>query len=270
MKVQTSELFIELTFDTCHSASNVRPFLQEQLDKHLGFRSVYMFNKETYNYIQEKNAVRSLSKFPVYSDMLFVDFDDGDKSIETFKKVMNTSGIGWEMYFSGRKGYHFHVPIEPMYGVYVPFSQKQFILGLGIETADTSIYKHTGLFRTAGTYHNVTGNPKELVDKQDGNVLRLPYIEPEEELEVVEGNTASLAAALTNAHYGVVDEPSPGSRHNQLLAIAKYLAAAGATMDTALDICTLVHNTWENQYENPEEAIYDAVQRAYKWQSTGD
>lgn len=267
---QDSDLFIELTYGTVHSASSVRPFLQADLDNHLGFRSVYMFGKEAYNKIKETNSLRGLSKLPVYSDTLFVDFDDGSESIEQFKKVMTTSNIAWKMYFSGKKGFHFHIPIEPMWGRYVPYSQKQFILGLGFNTADTSIYKHTGLFRMPGTFHQDTGAEKSLVEEFEGNKLRIPYIEPELEFQVVEGATASLTAALTAGHHAIVDEPGPGGRHNTLLALCKHLLTAGAQHDTIRDLCTLVHNTWESGYEEPEIHIEEALNRAVKWQAFGD
>jgi hypothetical protein len=266
----SEQLFIELTYDTLHSASYVRPFSLSDLEKHKGFRSVYLYGVEAYKKICETGAVRNLNKFPVYSDTLFIDFDDGDKSIETLKTILDKSGIAWEMYFSGRKGYHFHIPIEPMWGVHVPYSQKQFVRGLGLDTADTSIYKHTGLFRTPGTYHKVTGEKKALVDSSKGNVLRVPYIEPEDTFEVVQGTVASLTAALNTANHIILDEPGAGGRHNSLLAVAKHLIQAGAQKETILDICSLVHNSWEEQYENPQEEIESIVERAAHWQSVGD
>lgn len=265
MTQSPSDLYIELTHDTLHSASYVRPFVQAEVENFLGFRSVYMFGDAAYNQIKEQNAVRSLSKFPVYSDTLFVDFDDGDASIESFKKILNTSKIEWKMYFSGSKGYHFHVPIEPMWGKHVPHSQKEFIRGLGVTTADTSIYKHTGLFRLPGTYHKSTGNPKELVDSSEGNTLNLPYIEPEASFDVITGAVGELAKALNWGYSTVIEEPGEGSRHNSLLAVAKHLIAAGASMDTTYEMCLLIHNTWERGYDDPEEKIKETVDRAITW-----
>lgn len=265
-----SELYIEITSNTFHSASFVRPFVSSEVDKAVGFRSVYLYNKETYNKIVEQNAVRKLDRYPVYSDTLFVDFDDGDNSIDNLKSILSHSNIAWKMYFSGSKGYHFHIPIKPMYGRYVPFSQKQFIKGLGINTADTSIYKHTGLFRLPGTWHQVTGNKKELIEEQEGTILHIPYIEPQEQVAVATGEIGELLAALNRCYEYTTSEPGPGHRHNSLLSIAKHLVAAGASESTAYELCQLVHNSWEDQYENPEEKIKEVTERAISWQSYSD
>lgn len=263
---QPSKLFIELTHDTLHSASYVRPFVQEEVDQWLGFRSVYLYGEEAYERIKKQNAVKNLNKYPVFSDTLFVDFDDGDQSIDSLQTILNTAGIGWKMYFSGSKGYHFHIPTTPMWGKYVPYSHKAYVKSLGITTADTSIYKHTGLFRLPGTYHKKTGNQKELVDQARGKLLSIPYLEPETELEVVTGSTGELLTALNCANTFIVSEPGNGSRHNSLLAVAKHMMAAGAEPETAADICRLIHNSWESQYDDPEEKIKEVIDRAYNWQ----
>jgi hypothetical protein len=263
-----SSLFIELTHDTFHSASYVRPFSSELVNSAVGFRSVYLYDEDTYKFIVEQNAVRALDRFPVYSDTLFVDFDDGDASIDRFKSILNSCKVAWEMYFSGSKGYHFHIPIEPMYGVHVPYSQKQFILGLGIETADTSIYKHTGLIRLKGTWHHVTNRQKELVESSQGDVLRIPDIENAlSDVYMVESSSIELLAALNRAYEYTLDEPGVGSRHSSLLALAKHLTAAGATYDTVFDMCRLVHNTWEGQYDEAEAKLKEVADRAVNWQS---
>lgn len=265
-----SNLYIELTHDTLHSASYVRPFVQEEVENHLGFRSVYLYGDAAYKKIVEQGAVRNLNKFPVYSDTLFVDFDDGDDSIEQFQKILRQTGTAWEMYFSGNKGYHFHIPIEPMWGRYVPHSQKQFVRGLGLETADTSIYKHTGLFRLPGTPHKVTGTDKHLVDSSEGGILRISYVEPSNEIDVVVGSVGELVAGLQSAYHFILDEPGEGHRHNSLLAIAKHMVAAGASAETIEEICMLVHNTWERGYDSPEEKIREALDRARVWTHNSD
>ena len=265
--ITPSKMYIEVTPHTYHSSDYVRQYDVDSLAKAKGFRSMYLYNQETYDYIKKNGAVRNLNKFPVYSDTLFVDFDDGDDSIEGFKKILSTSKIKWDMYFSGSKGYHFHIPVEPMYGKHVPFSQKQFILGLGITTADVSIYKHTGLFRLPGTWHMTTGNPKELVESSEGNVLNVPYLEPDNEISVVPTSCAEFVAGLNRTYDYTISEPGPGHRHTSLLSVAKHLTAAGAEDTTIYDLCRLVHESWEYQYDNPEEKIQEIVQRARKWQN---
>ena len=269
MKTSSNNLFIELAHDTYHSANQVVPFRREELSSFRGFRSVYLYGQDCFDFIQSQGAVKGLGKYSVYSDMLFIDFDDGDNSIEKMKRILNAQDLQWEMYFSGGKGYHFHVPITPMVGRHVPHSQREFIRGLGIDTADISIYKHTGFIRLPGTWHQSTGKQKELIESSNGSkILTIKQVEPDVVMDnVVEGSELELLAGLNRAVDFVVKEPYPGTRHSCLLAIAKHLFAAGAKQETVWDICNLVHETWEEKYDNPEEKIEEAISRAAEWNS---
>lgn len=265
-----SDFFIELAPDTFHSVTQLKQYDAAEVSRFKGFRSVYLYPAEAVRHMIEKGAVRGINQFPVYSDTLFVDFDDGDASIEKMIKILESAGVAYEMFFSGSKGYHFHVPIKPMFGTNVPYSQKQFILGLGISSADTSIYKHTGLFRLPGTWHQVTGNPKESIRKNPGKELTIPLVQPSVRVsEVVSGSAAELVAGFNRAIDFTLAEPGPGARHNSLLSIAKHLLSAGASVNTVQEICQLVHENWEQKYES-EEKVYEAVERAVQWINVGD
>lgn len=261
-------LYVELPKGPYHSPSFIKPLDEVEFTKLRGFRSVYMYGEKAYNRIIEQQAVRGLNAFPVYSDTLFVDFDDGDSSIKRFQSILDSAGVGYELYFSGKKGHHFHVQIEPMWGSSVPWSQKMWVASLGIDTADTSIYRHTGLIRLPGTIHQDTGKKKELLLRKDGRRLEIPVIDmSEEEVYGASGDQLDLVKGCTSIHRAVVHGVIAGHRHNTLLAIAKHFMEAGLSESACYEICSVVNGHFDEP--KSEEEIRQCVRRAKNWMRNG-
>lgn len=265
----SNPLYVELPKGPYHSYKFIRPVDDVNFDSLRGFRSVYFYGQQAYDHIMQEQAVRNLNRFPVFSDTLFVDFDDGNDSKDRFATILETAGHGYEMYFSGKKGCHFHVPIEPMWGAAVPYSQKMWVSSLGIETIDTSIYRHTGLFRLPGTIHQATGNKKMLIKKVDGRPLEIPIIDigTEEGLYGVHTDNLSLVKACHTILRAASTGALPGHRHNTLLAVAKNLVAAGMEEATCIDICSAVNEFFDEP--KSQEEVHQCVRRAVNWQKNG-
>lgn len=263
-KMWDSNLYVELPKGTYHSPSYIKPVESVKFEAHRGFRSVYFFGQQAFDLIMKRNSVSGIDECPVFSDTLFVDFDDGDTSIVMFENILTHSGIGYELFFSGRKGFHFHIPLIPMWGASVPYSQKMWIESTGVKTADLSIYKHTGLIRLPGTIHEVTGVKKHQVKKFVGNPLNIPLLEKgvlEFELETFGGG--SVAAALSSALRSFVDTPGPGYRHGRLVSIGKKLIEGGLSVDATREMLVLINGEWDHPKD--EEEINDCMRRIIQW-----
>jgi hypothetical protein len=259
-----SDLYVELPKGTYHSPSFIKPVSQVNFETLRGFRSVYFFGQEAMEIITERNSVSGIDNCPVYSDTLFVDFDDGDNSKEMFKTILQVQGIAFQIFFSGRKGCHFHIPIEPMWGADVPYSQKMWVESLGVKTADLSIYKHTGLIRLTGTIHHVTGLKKKLIDTAEGKTLYIPIIpKPKVTFEVEDYGGSHIAAGLAIALHSFLDTPGPGGRHSRLVSIAKSLIEGGMSDGATREILCLVNNEWLEP--KPDKEIEGCLERAKRW-----
>jgi hypothetical protein len=261
---KASELWIEVTKDTYHSPHFLRKMSEVQLAKIRGFRSIYLYTQGAVDHMLKQETVGGISRFPVYSDTLFVDFDDGDSSSTVFEGILNAQGIAYSMYFSGRKGHHFHIPIEPMFHTEVPHSQKMWVNSLGLRSVDLSIYRHTGLFRLPGTIHKITGNKKELLKEVHGNVLTIPIIPRScSDISVEHHGDSEFASALQISLRSFIDEPGPGGRHVKLVSIAKRLLQSGMSPSATEEFITIVNSLWSNP--KPDEEIAECVRRAIRW-----
>lgn len=136
-----------------------------------GFTSMYGYLEDAVKEIRRTGSTRNFKRFPVFSDTLFVDFDNQDEAADDFRGLLESLEIRFDRYHSGGRSIHFHIPIEPMYGLNVPASQRYW-MEKNAPLADMSIYKHAGLYRLPGTYHaKYPGNKKKLLDSSEGNKL---------------------------------------------------------------------------------------------------
>ena len=137
-----------------------------------GFRSVYQINSEGKQWIEDNKGVAGFGQtgLPVWSDFLFVEFDDDLKSSKELFYKLKEDGIGFELYESGNRSYHFHIlrDIEPHSNV--PYTDKLFATELAPK-CDQSLYKHLQPWRLEGTIHKKTGKPKKLLRFYKG----IPY-----------------------------------------------------------------------------------------------
>lgn len=148
------------------SAPRLAPL--DTVNEFTGFRSVYGYLPETAQHITETGSTRDLRGEIVYSDKLFVDFDNTDPS--AMIEWLIAAGIGFEIYNSGNRSTHLHVDIEPMLGAWVPAAQKAW-MRTRAPTADMTFYHAAGQYRLPRTFHSKTGRAKELVKRHDGQAL---------------------------------------------------------------------------------------------------
>lgn len=140
-----------------------------------GFRSVYAYTDETKEYILKENSTAGLEDHDVYSDTLFVDFDNQPESSKAFAIHLNNMGIKYDVYHSGNRSFHFHVHLVKMFGKDVPYSQKEWMKN-NSTNSDLSFYHTSGMYRLVGTIHFKTRKPKVLLYSHQGKLLDISKV----------------------------------------------------------------------------------------------
>lgn len=228
---------------------------QDQVTSRIGFRSVYAFELDP-------KSSKGLNQYPVYSDVLFVDFDDGLESPGYHKllALLLNNGLAFQSYASGSKGVHVHVAIDPMFGSEVPYSQKVFMEALDVG-CDLSIYRHSSLIRLPGTIHDKTGKAKEQINEGGFDLLQIPSktLPVFANVEVADANLFYVAA--TRLAGLLHNEPPTGNRSLTLWSLAKNLANSGISFETTLELAYTVNNSWK--HPKSESEVLRSVKQAY-------
>ncbi len=219
---------------------------------HTGFTSVYGFPPEAVARINSSGTLRNLSDFPVFSDVLYVDFDNNEEAAERFRLTALEGKCGYEMYHSGGRSIHFHIPLEPMYGRGVPGSQRVWMEEKAPE-ADMSIYRHTGLYRLPGTRHDKNpGKSKKILLQKDGPLLRI------ENRPHVRSNLLTEDGSGVEFHYRVLGRllhmrVAEGGRHTHLFKIGMNCLHSGQPEAEARNLL----NMWNNSNCHPPKQDWE-------------
>ncbi len=228
-----------------------------------GYASVYMFDGVAAAQIIKAKSSAGLSRYPVYSDTLMIDLDDGARQLRKAEDELLSRRLGYEVWASGGKGFHIAIPLVAMVsGLDVPYSQRKWVEALGIG-ADLSLYQHGRILSLPGRVHPKTGNKKSKVKVVPGARLEVPMlVAPMPTFAVGESEQGELEQGLWQLIGLIENEPEPGNRHTKIWSTAKSLADAGLEYDTALDLLTRINSQWEN----PKVALEltAAVQQAYR------
>ncbi len=152
--------------------------LREQLPHsgYLGFRSVYSYPNYVRDHIEQQKSTAGLEWAEVYSDCLFMDFDNQPDAAREMVQFLVDEDYQHEAWDSGGRSVHLHIPIVPIVGQQVPWSQRVWVQRHAPK-ADVSFYTHAGQYRLAGTRHEQTGRRKTLTHEMPGRVLQLPMVE---------------------------------------------------------------------------------------------
>lgn len=211
---------------------------RDELDQRRGFRSVYGWPIEAADHVRTTGSSAGLKWFPVYSDDLLLDFDDNPGGTQAALDCLAAAGIGYSWWDSGGRSNHFHIPIEPMLGQSVPFSQKQFVAAR-FPGADLAFYHAAGMYRLPGTAHEKNqGQYKTLNEQVPGKILRIPMISQPMFRPSASGGSsrdpADLDAILTHMLFKTVHEGEGRNKH--AFNMAKILKDLGHDYARALDV----------------------------------
>lgn len=224
----------------------------------MGFRSVFAYDKETADFIRERGSTAKLLGFSVYADTLFMDFDGHDPT--AFREWLLKSPLAFEEWDSGNRSVHFHIPLEPVYGVWVPEACKRWVKQ-HTPTADTSFYHPSGQYRLPGTYHvKRPGRRKELIAVRAGECLRLER--PEIDIPIV--RPAGEPKDAVNFFVCLMERVGEGARRPHAWRTAVQGLEAGIAYDEVMK-CLL---WWNDNYCVPPHsdlAIAKQVEGAYHY-----
>jgi len=237
----------------------------DNLEGKTGYRSIFGFSEKDSLEIRKSRSSSNFSGFCQYADTLFIDLDDGDKSVGVVSDWLNKNEINYTVWSSGGKGYHFHISIDPMYSIDAAHSHKEYVRklceALKIE-ADLSIYRASGLIRLPDTVHEKTGRIKKLLEKKEGYLLEIPLTEKDIFVPVMELDDAGLFFKAVTRLAVAKEQPMLGMRHTTLWSIAKSFCDAGVSYETTLELLERLNESWQNRKDLKE--VTRAVQQAYQ------
>jgi hypothetical protein len=222
---------------------------------HTGFRSVFAYDDITADLIRDANSTAGLRGHEVYCDTLFMDFDDHNP--DQFRHWLANSGLGYSEWHSGGRSVHFHIPVNPVFGVWVPGACKSWVCEHA-PTADRSFYNTSGMYRLPGTFHNnYPGQLKHRLSNHAGHQLTLVRPAAQEITYRTTPATSTDFWVMLQSHKGV------GERTIYLWLLATTAAEAGLHIDEAITQIQL----WNQHFTtaaHPADYVERKVQEAYR------
>lgn len=229
-----------------------------------GYRGVYMFDENAAKQIIAQEHSGGFSVYDAYTNTLVIDLDSGDEQLKLAEAKLAERGLGYDVWFSGSKGYHIVIPVtEMLVGRNVPYSQKVWVETLDVG-ADLSLYQHSRILSLPGRVHAKTGKKKVFVRNVPGGLLMIPLLDiPKPKFDFKErGGLGEFETALWKCLEALANEPTPGNRHTALWSIARHFADCGVSMESTLNILSKVNEQWQHAKTSDEIAL--AVSQAYK------
>lgn len=223
----------------------------DELPRFTGFRSYYGFSEAVKLYCQEVGTTRGMRGTVVYSDTIFLDFDDAPQAAEAFWHALIAEGVGFEVWDSGGRSIHFHIPHAPMWSDLLPYSHACWVRAR-TQGADMSLYQAGRIFRLPGTVHQKTMRQKVLLEKVEGKLAEVTLVKPDTTVRfgqlVADGDgIAEIISVLENL---VRRPPEAGERNRRFYSVACSCFSCGFSGDFALELMNKVN---EDLMEDPIE-----------------
>lgn len=193
-----------------------------------GFRSLYAVSEQDAEAISQSGSYTQF-KGTVWSPTLALDFDSEEAGWAARERLVSL-GLGYEMWHTGNRGYHFEISRVCIPTHQLPQLDKAWVK-INFPEADLSIYTHLHLFRLENTVHEITGNKKVL---KVVSVIREPiYLNTVPELvqcfPVMEkcGNIAVSSIFLNPSVMTRTVPYKNGVRHDSLMKLAVSMRHLG-------------------------------------------
>lgn len=226
-----------------------------------GYASIYGFSKEDAQTIKDSGNSSGFSRFAVYADTLYMDFDTGLEDALKVSELLEDKGIAHTVWDSGSKGGHLHIEQVPAYCQHLPYCQKRWVMTLGIE-CDLSLYQHGRILSLPGRIHPKTGRAKTQVKAVLGSPVNLDLSPPPPSLTFKFEPILGLEGGLLQVLGLLSDPPTPGNRHQRLWSAAERLASAGLTEITTTELLIEVNSKWPEP--KSEQEVIEAVAQGYR------
>lgn len=227
-----------------------------------GFSTVYAFSEEHANLIKASGSSKGLNKLPVYADCITFDLDNGDKCLKELVEWFAERGLGYKIYESGSKGYHFSSNHTPIYDINLPYTHRLLAEAIGVEY-DPTLYQAGRILRNVGTIHEKSGRPKQLIEAVEGDAIleigiRQP---PERRFNIRDVEDAELLPFLFDSLSNLMGKsPDPGRRHTTVWGLAKDASRCGLSYETTLELLLTANATWGSLSKEPEYILNAVTQ----------
>ena len=178
------------------------------------------------------------------------------EAAEHYGVQLKEQGIAYEKFDSGNRSIHYHVPVVPIVGDWVPRAVYDYECK-HIDGCDLSIYRHTGLFRLEGTWHEKNpGHRKQLLAKASG---RSVVIEKPESYQIVRTGDDQG----THMQFIINKRIDTGGRRCYAYNIGSTCFKRGLPKQQALELAL----KWNNACAKPPldpEIVWQKVEEAYR------
>jgi hypothetical protein len=234
----------------------------EEIYDRMGFISVYGFDQDTKDIIDAQGGTYGLRGQNLYSNLLYIDIDDNDALAVVVRDTLLEMQVTFDMYHTGGRGWHFHIPIEPMSGPDVAYRQKRWVAH-HFPGTDISLYKTSGIIRLPGTYHSGhPGNRKMLHRRNKANLLKidlsdLPVTVGKWQVEESDYDTEAILDSL------LMKEASLGGRNNAIYARAMLFAKLNEPLEDAVRVLTVYNDSLVHPPVSPNE-LMTTIKSAYR------
>jgi len=257
------ELFVEVCTFVHLRVANLKPV--EELSNCSGFRSVYMFCKEDAEAIRYNGHSRGFNYYDLYSDCLFVDIDvktkeENNRALQDIKKLKDM-GIRFEVWNSGNRSYHLHIPHALMNSRHLPYTHQCVVEKLGI-ACDLSIYRGNSLYRLPRTRHTKTGKYKELIKSYPGKLIKFPIFQTPEKTSRGGEGASDINAELVFYTLREACLEEPDQHYMKLFSLSCLLFDMGLSYEAISDMLRMVNNFWKDSTQDSE--VERAVEGGYK------
>lgn len=214
---------------------------KEELNNHVGFRSYFGFPPAVAAYFRDIGAVKGAKNFPVYSDEILIDFDADPQAAEEAYNRLIGLGVGFDVYHSGGRSIHFHIPHVPYEGFHIAYSHKKLLAELGIR-CDWSIYENNRLFRLPNTIHMKTFKRKTLLETVTGGIIEVPIVEPPKSSYDYTSSMDAVGDFVSEMEYLLNNPPTRGKNyHCTLFKIAAACRSGGFSPDFTRELLEKVN-----------------------------
>jgi hypothetical protein len=215
---------------------------EEDLPSKRGFTSVYGFDAKTAGFFKDAGTTKGAKHFPVYSERLWMDFDNADAECEVVVNTAIERGLRVEVYDTGNRGYHVCLFHQPVFDKRLPYSQKAWIKDQKFNV-DFCLYQAGHLLRLNGTRHEKTGRIKSLTFSQPGDIFELPLLdEPVRERRISDTNGDFSISDFSNMLVWFTrNPPKNGERNHKCFSLAAGLLAAGVSVGAMTELVTLMN-----------------------------
>lgn len=203
------------------------------------FRSYFEYPTQTFTRIINQGSTDGLFDMPLICNEIFIDVDK-DVYVSKVRTVLLRLGIRFTEY-SARRGKHFHIPIERLDGLDIPWSVKMWLMTyFEPEEVDMSMIHHAGQIRLIGAVHEKDGSIKTMIRSYPGNTLKVPKLtRPKVSLMSINSTLSADDKRRWNAIYTSLrlEGVGEGNRYPTLFKIIMASRAAGINPEVVKRQC---------------------------------